>query len=108
MTDTGLANWGARYGITLSDVKRLQRLIDRYAKEREHFCNGDPHYSVADREDKNANSQAWDKSSDVTGRMLSRLARTLGFTGVDFGVGLYPVLEKDGDTCIMVPDSDQD
>jgi chitinase len=61
---------------------------------------------MAIREDKNANAQAWDKTSERTAASLTTLITSFGFDGIDFGVGLYPALAKDGDTCVMVPDVD--
>jgi hypothetical protein len=103
MTDSQLAKWADRYGITADDVKALRRLINRRAAQQEHVCNGDPHPSLADRSDKNANARAWEKDSDATEAKLSKLALSLGFDGVDFGVGLYPALIKGAETCIMIP-----
>lgn len=107
MTTAQLAKWGERYGITLDDVLKLGGLIDKYAKEREHYCNGDPYPLRPHIKDKSRLSAIWDHESELTGQRIERLASSLGFTGVDFGVGLYPALAKDGDTCIMVPDLDE-
>lgn len=106
MTETGLTNWGKRYGITLADVKTLQWWIDRYAKQRENFCNGDPHPDNPRPGDKSRNSEYWDRSSERTAASLTTIIEDLGFTGIDFGVGLYPALAKGQETCIMVPDPD--
>jgi hypothetical protein len=103
MTFAQLTKWGERYNLTLEQVLELKRLINKRVRERTHHCNGDPHPHVSDRNDKNACSEAWDQASNKTEDKLEELAKRLGFDDVDFGVGLYPVLEKDNDTCIMVP-----
>ena len=108
MTDLQLTRWGARYGLTLAQVKQLQELTEKRADQATHFCNGDPHPRVADKRDKDANSREWDKDCDETQEVLTALAKSFGFDDVDYGVGLVPVLEKGGDTCIMVPGSDED
>jgi hypothetical protein len=104
MTDAQLSKWASRYGITASDVKALRILTDKYARQQERSLNGEPHRSVADKADRNANATAWEKESDATGERIRTLAKSLGFDRVDFGVGLYPALEKGAETCIMIPD----
>jgi hypothetical protein len=108
MTDQGLANWGKRYNINLYDVKFLQQLVEGYAKEREFYCNGDPHPSVRNKLDKNANAQAWDKTSEASAKLIVTFASRVGFDDVDFGVGLTPCFVKGNDSCIMVPNSEED
>lgn len=103
MTNAQLEKWGQRYGLTLAQCLELRKLFRTYARQQERACNGDAHPSVRNRDNKNANSDAWTRDSDVTGASLESLARAYGFTHVDFGVGLYPVLERGEETCIMVP-----
>ena len=97
-----LTAWANRYAIPLESARELSRLIRRHANQQEHWCNGDPHPKVADPRDKNANAQAWALASDATDLRLDTLAKQYGFT-VDYGVGFYPVLIRDTETCIMVP-----
>ncbi|HXJ59426.1 MAG TPA: hypothetical protein VNU68_22510 [Verrucomicrobiae bacterium] len=99
---TMLEAWAKRYGLSITDAKRIARLIRCRAREQTHYCNGDPHHTVADPSDKNACATAWAKESDRTDAVLTSVAAEFGFS-VDYGVGLYPALMRDGDTCIMVP-----
>jgi hypothetical protein len=100
-----LARWGQRYGLALHQVKLLGSLCSQYAREQTHACNGDYHPSISrDRkDDKQACSDVWEKESDKTRKILVMYALECGFSAVDFGVGLYPALIKESDTCIMVP-----
>jgi hypothetical protein len=103
MTPAQLTRWGERYNLTLKQVQSLKLLINRYAYQGVRYCNGDPHPLVHDKQDKSACSEAWGADRDKTGDKLEKLIKELGFDDIDFGVGLYPALAKDGDTCIMVP-----
>lgn len=103
MTDEQLSKWGERYGLTLSDIRGLRRLINIYVKQQEHFCNGDYHPSIGDFGTQNRYAEAWERESDATAVLLKEYAKRCGFDGVDFGLGLYPCFSKGSDTHIMIP-----
>jgi len=76
---------------------KLRRLANRRAKLTVHVCNGDPHKSVADKDDRDANATAWGKEQESTERQLEREAKAVGLT-VRYP-GLYPTFDdKDGRT----------
>lgn len=79
------------YGIPLNQVFRLVRLANKRAKAAEHECNGDPHSTVADRSDKNANAQAWGADCERVQEHIDALVSQFGLTA-DYGVGLFPHL----------------
>lgn len=105
MTDTGLTNWGNRYGLTLDEVKRLGYFSKLYAKEQEHACNGDRHPKNMHWRDKSRNTSLWNADAELTAIMLKTLIRGK-FDGINFNGGLYPTLIKDGDDCILIPSTD--
>lgn len=96
-----LKSWADRYSIPIEAAGRLSRLIRMHARFQEHALNGDPHTSV-NRADKNACAAAWDTEVEDIDVQITKIADEHGFA-VDYGVGLYPVLMRGQDTCIMVP-----
>jgi hypothetical protein len=101
-TNDQLAKWGERYGLSLGEVKGLGILLRGYKRRMERACNGDPYVGI-DPQDREACSKAWEKESEEVAIQLRSIVKRLGFDGIDFGVGLYPVLVKGDDSCIMVP-----
>lgn len=77
------------HGLPLTEVLKFQRLGRKYAKQREAFCNGDPH-----PKDKNENCRLWDADSDKTAAKMTTLIRLWRFDHLDFGVGLYPTIQR--------------
>jgi hypothetical protein len=98
-----LTKWGERYGLKLDQVRKLQKLIDRFVREEEHATSGDAHYNAVDIHDKNENSRLWSAESDKTGEKLKVLAGKLGFDAVDFASGIIPTFHKGDERYIMVP-----
>jgi len=103
MTKQRLEAWGARYGLTLKQVYRLQRLWRWNAYLGTNFCNGGPHPDAKDKTDKSECSSLWDAQREKIQIRMLAVAEEYGFHDVDFGVGLYPTLEKDGNSSIVVP-----
>lgn len=76
---------------------KLRRLANRRAKLTVHVCNGDPHVSVADKDNRDANATAWGKEQESCERQLQREAAKVGLT-VRYP-GCYPTFDdKDGRT----------
>ena len=93
-----LLNFAKTYQVRLSDVMEFQKIGNRYAEVREHVLNGDPHplqdWSDAVGNDKNECSRFHQAEAAVLSLELDRLARSMRFDHVDYGVGLYPTLQQ--------------
>lgn len=105
MTDTGLTNWGLRYGLTLEQVKRLGYFAELYAQQQTHAHNGDRHPKNMDWRNKNRNVKLWEADAELTAIMLKTLIRGK-FDGINFNGSLYPTLIKGGDNSILIPSQD--
>ena len=79
------------HGMPLAQVLRLVRLANKRGRAAEHECNGDPHSTVTDRSDKNANAQAWGADCERVQTHIDALVAQFGLTA-DYGVGLFPHL----------------
>ena len=82
------------HDLPLTEVLRFQRLGREYAKQREAYCNGDPHPKASNPQDKNENRRLWDSDSDKTASRMTSFVRLWRFNHLDFGVGLYPTIQK--------------
>jgi hypothetical protein len=111
MTQSNLENemsprqrFATEFGISTLEVANLIQLVDRFADEETHGHNGDPHPAMAKRYDKEANSKAWETSSNNTALELLTLTKSLGFDGLDFNSGLFPTLIKGDNRGIILPE----
>lgn len=107
--------WGERYGLTLSQVLTLMDLWHLYKIQSEHVCNGDMHPNfkkkskgkhIPSNPSKDECAAAWEKDVDITMQKMGEKAKEYGFEGIDFRVGLWPALIKDGESGIMLPSRD--
>lgn len=78
------------------EVARFVVLGTMYANAREHECNGDQHGLTTD---KNECARLWSDTADRHGDEMTALVKKWGFDHLDFGVGLYPTLQRGPDDC---------
>lgn len=75
--------------------KELAFLAEQYARQVEHYHNGDKHPSFPHGVGSKVEySAAWEKTSNETYAKLETMAAEIGYTVVCYG--LYPSLQKDG------------
>jgi hypothetical protein len=100
MTDAQLIKWASRYDLKPDDVKKLRNLVVRRVREMTHALNGDTHFRG---KDKDSYSKAWEQDSDKTDAKIVKLSKKMGFTGIDFGVGLYPAFHHPKEQFVHIP-----
>ena len=80
------------------EVARFVMLGTLYANARTRECNGDPWGRAGkDTDDKNINARLWCEQADKYGDEMTVLVKNWGFDHLDFGVGLYPTLQRGPD-----------
>ena len=82
------------HGLSVSSVNYFARLGRKYAEQRTHALNGDPFNTKVFR-DKNHNAKLWSKLADSTAKRMTIIIKCWGFDHLDFGVGLYPTIQRD-------------
>lgn len=97
-----LIAWAERYGITPAQARKLRLLSNRLAFYGVCVCNGDAYPGISP-DDKAACSNAWNADLAAKRREFEKLAADMGFDGVKFGLGLFPVLAKGQETVIDIP-----
>jgi len=75
-------------------VLEFRILGNRYASYRQMECNGSPHLQSKDKSDKNENAKLWEHDADKVGQQMQSIIEAWGFDHLDFGVGLYPTIQK--------------
>lgn len=91
--------------LTNEQEKKLLAGLRKLAEERAacgvHVCNGDPHPSLANKDNKNRNAHAWQVDCDKIEEALEARAKKNGLAGVSYP-GLYPTFEtKEGRTLYL-------
>ena len=84
------------YGAPMNTVRSFRLLGRERANMLEHASNGDPHRESADESNKGLNHDLWCMDANLLGNQMTDLAQGWGFDHLDFGVGLYPTLQKAG------------
>lgn len=97
------AAWAKRFGIDVRAARLLSRLADRVGTCNVGVMNGDPHPCAPRGGDPDVASALWGKDLIHAQKAFTLAAENNGF-GVNFDVGLYPFLTRDGDTAIEVPE----
>lgn len=96
------------HGLRISEVRRFASMADNYKAAMENSMNGDPYpykFSPAPS-DKNENADRWKADALAIANHMTELAKRWGFHHLDFGVGLYPTLQKgesDSHGTVMFP-----
>ena len=86
--------FATEHGLSVNSVNNFARLGRKYAKERTHALNGDP-FNAAVFRDKNHNAKLWADAADSTAERMENIVKKWGFDHLDFGVGLYPTIQRD-------------
>ena len=73
--------------------RQLARLGRRYAAQVTHEMNGDPH-PRSRTDDKNFNAALWARDAEKTATRMTAVVKEMGFHHLDFGVGLYPTIQR--------------
>ena len=102
---TPLKRFAEEHGATDDEVFTFNRVAWLRACSVEHELNGDSHPQSANSRDKNKNAKVWKKGAGHLADQMTRLAQGWGFDRLDFGVGLYPTLEKGDDTTMFPYDN---
>ena len=84
------------YSAPMNEVRSFRLLGRERANMLEHWSNGDPHKQGSDDGDKQFNQDLWERDAALLGNQMTDLAQDWGFDHLDFGVGLYPTLQKSG------------
>lgn len=96
-TCQAIAYWSQfshEHDVQIAAVLQFVLLGRRYATATTHACNGDAHPASSNPRDKNQNAKLWHNESDRIGDEMDSMVKTWGFDHCDFGVGLYPTIQR--------------
>ena len=86
-------SFARQHNLSAESVNEFAKLGRRYAEQRTHALNGDDRDSIT--RSKSDNAKLWKIDSDRTASRMTRIAKSWGFNYLNFGVGLYPTIQRD-------------
>lgn len=77
-----------------SEIERFNYAAKRYTGASVREMNGDYHSKSTNSADKQSNAIAWGIEAALYAVEMKAIAKKWGYHHLDFGVGLYPTLQK--------------